>query len=95
MESAVLSGAAIVSLGGAFLLPLLHEIRLGRAERRIVGQLAQPADQRGALRVEDRILLGRRDRVVQHSRIRRPDSKDYHGGYDAEGYAAAEAAAER
>ena len=37
----------------------------------------------------------RRDRVVQHSRIRRPDSKDYHGGYDAEGYAAAEAAAER
>src|SRR5256714_5978364 len=30
----------------------------------------------------------RRDRVVQHSRIRRPDAKDYHGGYDAEGYAA-------
>ena len=29
LESAVLSGAAIVSLGGAFLLPLLHEIRLG------------------------------------------------------------------
>jgi hypothetical protein len=37
----------------------------------------------------------RRDRVVQHSRIRRPGAKDYHGGYDAEGYAAAEAAAER
>src|SRR5262245_29790147 len=37
----------------------------------------------------------RRDRVVPHSRIRRPDTKDYHGGYDAEGYAAAEAAAER
>src|SRR5882672_11793020 len=35
----------------------------------------------------------RRDRVVTHSRIRRPDAKDYHGGYDAEGYAAAEAAA--
>ena len=35
----------------------------------------------------------RRDRVVQHSRIRRPDTKDYHGGYDAEGYAAAEPAA--
>jgi dihydroorotate dehydrogenase len=30
----------------------------------------------------------RRDRVVTHSRIRRPDAKDYHGGYDAEGYAA-------
>jgi dihydropyrimidine dehydrogenase (NAD+) subunit PreA len=32
----------------------------------------------------------RRDRVVAHSRIRRPDSKAYHGGYEAEGYAAAE-----
>jgi dihydroorotate dehydrogenase len=31
----------------------------------------------------------RRDRVVTHSRIRRPDDKDYRGGYDAEGYAAA------
>jgi dihydropyrimidine dehydrogenase (NAD+) subunit PreA len=29
----------------------------------------------------------RRDRVVPHSQIRRPDEKDYHGGYDAEGYA--------
>ena len=29
----------------------------------------------------------RRDRVVVHSKIRRPDSKAYHGGYDAEGYA--------
>ena len=29
----------------------------------------------------------RRDRVVTHSRIRRPDTKAYHGGYDAEGYA--------
>jgi dihydropyrimidine dehydrogenase (NAD+) subunit PreA len=30
----------------------------------------------------------RRDRVVAHSRIRRPDGESYHGGYDAEGYAA-------
>ena len=29
----------------------------------------------------------RRDRIVTHSQIRRPDDKDYHGGYDAEGYA--------
>jgi len=35
----------------------------------------------------------RRDRVVQHSRIRRPDAKAYYGGYDAEGYAAAETSA--
>ena len=32
----------------------------------------------------------RRDRVVPHSRIRRPDAKTYHGGYEAEGYAAAD-----
>ena len=31
----------------------------------------------------------RRDRVVTHSQIRRPESKEYHGGHDAEGYAAA------
>jgi dihydropyrimidine dehydrogenase (NAD+) subunit PreA len=39
----------------------------------------------------------RRDRVVTHSRIRRPDAKAYHGGYEAEGYAAADtpAASER
>jgi dihydroorotate dehydrogenase len=35
----------------------------------------------------------RRDRIVQHSKIRRPDADAYHGGYDAEGYAAAELAA--
>ena len=28
-----------------------------------------------------------RDRVVAHSKIRRPDADAYHGGYDAEGYA--------
>jgi len=34
----------------------------------------------------------RRDRVVAHSKIRRPEGEAYRGGYDAEGYAAAEAA---
>jgi dihydroorotate dehydrogenase len=29
----------------------------------------------------------RRDRVVAHSQIRRPQSKEYHGGHEAEGYA--------
>jgi dihydropyrimidine dehydrogenase (NAD+) subunit PreA len=29
----------------------------------------------------------RRDRVVTHSQIRRPVTKEYHGGHDAEGYA--------
>jgi len=37
-------------------------------------------------------ILGlRRDRIVAHSRIRRPETKEYFGGHDApEGYAAAE-----
>jgi hypothetical protein len=34
----------------------------------------------------------RRDRVVSHSKIRRPEDSDYAGGYEAEGYAAAELA---
>jgi dihydroorotate dehydrogenase len=34
----------------------------------------------------------RRDRVVAHSKIRRPDADAYRGGYDAEGYAGNEAA---
>jgi dihydroorotate dehydrogenase len=29
----------------------------------------------------------RRDRIVAHSQIRRPEDKDYHGGYEGEGYA--------
>ena len=33
----------------------------------------------------------RRNNVVAHSKIRRPDAKEYHGGYDAEGYAASKA----
>jgi hypothetical protein len=28
----------------------------------------------------------RRDRIVPHSQIKRPDSADYRGGYEAEGY---------
>ena len=29
----------------------------------------------------------RRDRVVTHSQIKRPDTKEYFGGHEAEGYA--------
>jgi dihydropyrimidine dehydrogenase (NAD+) subunit PreA len=39
--------------------------------------------------VDDFVGL-RRDRVVAQSRIRRPDEKEYHGGHEAEGYAASE-----
>ena len=38
----------------------------------------------------DDVVGVRRDRVVSQSRIRRPSEKEYRGGYDAEGYAAAE-----
>jgi dihydroorotate dehydrogenase len=43
---------------------------------------------RGWSRLEDFRGL-RRDRVVAHSQIRRPDEKEYYGGFEAEGYAAA------
>ena len=32
----------------------------------------------------------RRDRVVVHSKIRRPEDSDYAGGYEAEGYSSHE-----
>jgi dihydropyrimidine dehydrogenase (NAD+) subunit PreA len=45
---------------------------------------------RGWTRLEDFRGI-RREHVVAHSRIRRPDSKEYHGGHETpEGYAAAE-----
>jgi len=37
----------------------------------------------------------RRERVVSHSKIRRPEDSDYAGGYDAEGYADGELAGTR
>jgi dihydropyrimidine dehydrogenase (NAD+) subunit PreA len=43
-------------------------------------------DRRGYRSLEDFRGI-RRDRVVSHSQIKRPDEKEYHGGYDAEGYA--------
>jgi dihydroorotate dehydrogenase len=48
-------------------------------------------ERRGWARLEDFRGL-RRDRVVPHSQIKRPDAKEYFGGHDApEGYATAEA----
>ena len=48
-------------------------------------------ERNGWQRLEDFCGI-RRDRVVAHSKIRRPDADAYRGGYDAEGYAAVEAA---
>ncbi len=51
-------------------------------------------EKRGWTSLEDFRGL-RRDRVVSHSKIRRPDAAGYHGGYeDAEGYAEAELSAD-
>ncbi len=41
---------------------------------------------KGWTKVENFVGL-RRDRVVSQAKIRRPDEKDYRGGYEAEGYA--------
>jgi dihydroorotate dehydrogenase len=50
--------------------------------------------ERGWRRVSDFVGVTR-DRVVAQSKIRRPDEKGYHGGYDMEGYAPEEAGAKR
>ncbi len=52
----------------------------------LIEGMEQFMEQRGYASLEDFRGL-RRDRVVAHSQIRRPDGKDYHGGFDAEGYA--------
>ena len=51
-----------------------------------LGQFLDRHANRGWRSVADFVGL-HRDRVVAQSRIRRPDTKDYRGGYDAEGYA--------
>jgi dihydropyrimidine dehydrogenase (NAD+) subunit PreA len=59
--------------------------------KELVSGMRTVMERRGWETLED-FRGARRDRVVAHSLIRRPDAKAYHGGYEAEGYAAAEAA---
>jgi dihydropyrimidine dehydrogenase (NAD+) subunit PreA len=56
---------------------------------RLLSGMAEAMDQHGWHTLDDFRGL-RRDRVVTHSRIRRPDAKTYHGGYETEGYAPAD-----
>jgi dihydropyrimidine dehydrogenase (NAD+) subunit PreA len=54
--------------------------------------MANFMDTRGFKSLED-FRSSRRDRIVPHSQIKRPDTREYHGGYEdeaVEGYAAAE-----
>ena len=60
--------------------------------RELLSGMTASMERHGWTSLEDFCGL-RRDRVVEHSRIRRPDPKAYHGGYEAEGYAAEEVAA--
>jgi dihydropyrimidine dehydrogenase (NAD+) subunit PreA len=60
--------------------------------KRLLAGMQSTMERHGWTSVEDFRGI-RRDRIVQHSKIRRPDADAYHGGYDAEGYAAAELAA--
>jgi len=54
--------------------------------KRLTTDMAETMEKRGWKSLEDfRGLM--RDRVVVHSKIRRPEGAEYRGGYDAEGYA--------
>ena len=59
--------------------------------KRLTTGMAETMERHGWSSIEDFRGL-RRDHVVVHSKIRRPEGDTYRGGYDAEGYAAAEAA---
>jgi dihydropyrimidine dehydrogenase (NAD+) subunit PreA len=60
---------------------VIKELKRGMTEF-----LDKAGSAKGWTRLEDFRGL-RRDRVVPHSQIKRPDAADYHGGYEAEGYA--------
>ena len=59
--------------------------------KRLMAGMQQEMERHGWTSLDDFRGI-RRDRVVQHSKIRRPDADAYFGGYDAEGYTSAEAA---
>jgi dihydropyrimidine dehydrogenase (NAD+) subunit PreA len=53
--------------------------------KRLTTGMGEMMEKRGWTSLED--FRGRmRDRVVTHSKIRRPEGADYRGGYEAEGY---------
>ena len=60
--------------------------------KRLTSGMAETMERYGWNTLDDFIGL-RRSRIVAHSQIRRPDGESYRGGYETEGYAAAEAPA--
>jgi dihydropyrimidine dehydrogenase (NAD+) subunit PreA len=61
---------------------------------RLLSGMTETMQRYGWQSLDDFIGL-RRERVVAHSQIRRPDGESYRGGYEAEGYAAADVPAGR
>jgi dihydroorotate dehydrogenase len=61
--------------------------------KQLLAGMRETMERRGWSSLDDFRGL-RRDRVVVHSKIRRPDGEAYRGGYEAEGYASADASAE-
>ena len=59
--------------------------------KNLIAGMTETMEKHGWQTLED-FRDARRDRVVTHSKIRRPGAKTYHGGYEAEGYAATETA---
>jgi dihydropyrimidine dehydrogenase (NAD+) subunit PreA len=60
--------------------------------KRLLSGMTETMDRYGWKMLDD-FIGTRRARIVAHSQIRRPDGESYHGGYEAEGYAAADAPA--
>jgi dihydropyrimidine dehydrogenase (NAD+) subunit PreA len=60
--------------------------------KRLLSGMAAVMERNGWKTLDDFIGL-RRDRIVTHSKIRRHDAEAYHGGYEAEGAAAADSPA--
>jgi len=60
--------------------------------KRLLSGMTETMNRYGWTSLDD-FIGQRRARVVAHSQIRRPEGESYHGGYEAEGYAAADAPA--
>ena len=60
--------------------------------KRLLSGMAETMDRHGWNTLADFVGM-RRARIVEHSKIRRPNGETYRGGYEGEGYAAAEAPA--
>ena len=68
--------------------PSVMTVLAEQIAKTLLNGMAEFMDKRGYKKLDDFRGL-RRERVVPHSQIKRPDAADYHGGYteETEGYA--------